>query len=73
MSFIKNIFLFLKNKLNKEKNVKMIKEPTIDLSKEEKNNVIFSLKKYVNEKKKQKVETIKCPGDGLGIQNKINY
>lgn len=71
MNFIKNIFAFLKKLFNKEDNIKMIKAPIKVNLDEEKVNFRNSLKVNVVEKKKRKVETLICFGDGLGIQPKI--
>lgn len=73
MNFIKKIYLFFKNILRKEKSTLLL-EPAKDNNQEEKKLKFFAeLKIDHKKKKKEKVETLTCTGDGLGIQGKINY
>ena len=73
MNFIKKIYLFFKNILRKEKNTLLL-EAFKDNNQEEKKLKFFSeLRIDSKNKKKKKVETLTCIGDGLGIQGKINY
>lgn len=74
MNFIKKIYLFVKKIFNKENNIKMIKAPQKTAL--EQGNISFMnyLKTDIVKKhKKKEVETKSCVGDGLGIQNKINF
>lgn len=74
MNIIKNIILFFKKIFNGKNNIKMIEAPLDSLSKEDKNHFINSLKVNIVQKhKKNKVETLTCFGDGLGIQTKMTY
>lgn len=74
MDFIKKIFLRFKRLFNKENNTKMIDVPIKDFEKNNRINFINSLNvNAVKKYKKNKVETLTCFGDGLGIQNKISY
>lgn len=70
---IKKIFLFFKKIFIKENIIKTIEAPTEVVSKKTNNNFIDSLKSTVVKKNKKEVETLTCVGDGLGIQNKINF
>lgn len=70
MNFIKNIFLFFKKTFNKKSDIKMIEVPTATVSNADKMIFTNSLKTNVV---KNKVETLTCVGDGLGIQTKISY
>lgn len=69
MNFFKKFYLFLKKRLNKKEDIRMIAAPTIEESKE---NFINSLK-VKPKKNKKKVESLTCIGDGLGIQTKMSY
>ncbi len=70
---IKNILSFIKKIFIKEKSVKSISAPIEKPSKESRDNFITSLKANVTSKRKTNVETQVCVGDGLGIQNKVNF
>lgn len=70
---IKKIFLFFKNIFIKENRIKEIKASTELLPEKISNSFINSLKSDVVKEKKNKVETLTCVGDGLGIQNKMNF
>lgn len=72
MNIIKRIFLFFKNLLFKQEDIKMIeaKEEHTEVT-NNKDNFINSLKINVIKKKKKKIETLVCDGDGLGIQGGI--
>lgn len=71
MNIIKKIISFLNNIFHRDNNVKMLGKPVI----EEKgtNSFLENLKVSIKERKNKKVETLTCTGDGLGIQNKIEY
>lgn len=74
MNIIKKIVSFIKNIFIKPNEVKTISEPKICVDQNKKNAFIKSLKVTTPTKKyKPKIETLICPGDGLGIQNKITY
>lgn len=66
------MLLFIKNIFIKQEKVKAIEAPKSIIKPEEKVNFMESLKIGTTEKKvKQRVETLICTGDGLGIQRKI--
>lgn len=73
MSFFKRIISFFNIKFKKENKTKKITESVDNKLKESKTSFINSLNNNVVKNKKPKVETLTCVGDGLGIQNKINY
>lgn len=77
MDIIKKFIKFLKKLFNKEDSVKMIDSPvvdTINIQKENKGKFIDSLKmKDIGDHNKKNIETLVCFGDGLGIQNKVNF
>ena len=73
MSFIKNLFELIKNIFNKKFDKKMIQAPIETHEHKEKLKFANSLKVDIPKPKKKEVETMICYGDGLGIQNKINY
>lgn len=74
MNFIKNIISFFKRLFNKDSNIKMIEAPIEMVENNEKTKFIDSLKVNITKNfKKNKVETLTCFGDGLGIQDKISY
>ena len=73
MSFIKNLFELMKNIFNKKSDNKMIQAPIETQTSREKLEFANSLKVDTPKTKKKQVETMICYGDGLGIQNKINY
>lgn len=68
MNIIEKIISFIKNIFVKQEKVKMLTEPKIDIKQDRKNSFIESLKITTT---KNKVETLTCNGDGLGIQKKI--
>ncbi len=71
MAFIKNIILFLKKVLKKER-TKMIDEPKkISYGKE--NNFINELMENVVTRQNKNVKVPMRYGDGSGIQDKIKY
>lgn len=74
MNIFKNIISFFKKIFNKENNIKMIEAPVQEIKKKDKASFMNSLKvNIVQKRKKKKIETLTCFGDGLGIQNKISY
>lgn len=74
MNFIKNIIEFFRNIFHKESDIKMIEAPIESLKEDAKTNFLNSLKVNIEQKKKKKkIETLTCFGDGLGMQNKITY
>ena len=74
MNFIKNILAFFKNIFDKENDIKMIEAPMENLKEDNKTSFLSSLKVNIEQKKKKKkIETLTCFGDGLGMQNKITY
>lgn len=70
---IKKIFLFFKKMFIKENTIKSIEPSTETIPRKSNNNFIDSLKSSTIKKKKKEVETLTCVGDGLGIQNKVNF
>lgn len=73
MSFIKKLFVNIKNVFGKKSVKKMIQAPIEIHENKEKLEFSNSLKVDIPKPKKKEVETMICYGDGLGIQNKINY
>lgn len=74
MSFIKNAILFLKKLFSRESSIKRIEESTEKKMKSNYKDFENSLKVDITPKKrKKKVETLTCFGDGLGIQTKISF
>ena len=74
MKFIKKTIFFIKKLFNKGNTPKMIEEPIDKCKNDEKVNFIDSLKiNVMQNKKRNKVDTLICFGDGLGIQDKISY
>ena len=74
MKLINNIILFFKKLFNKTDNVKMIEEPKEEVKENNKSNFVDSLKINMEKKhNKKKIETLKCVGDGLGIQPKLTF
>ena len=73
MKLIQNIFLFFKKIFGKNDNIKMIEAPIEPIQNEERKDFLNSLKVNIVKGRKKKVETLICVGDGLGIQNKIDY
>lgn len=72
MQILRRIINLLKNTFAK-KEVKEIGEPSkVLLDDKEKDCFINKLKEKIVTHKSKKVETLECPGDGLGIQIKIN-
>lgn len=73
MSIIRKMILFIKNILVKQDEVKRLQEPKIVIKQDKKESFIESLKIDTPQKRKKKrVETLTCNGDGLGIQKKIS-
>ena len=72
MKIIDKIISFFEKILKKDKKeTKMISAPKE--IKEEKEEFINSLKVNIEEKRKSKVETLICYGDGLGIKGPMKY
>ena len=72
MNFFKSIILKIKKIFNKHEDIKMLEESKIINNSNAKDEFIENLKVNINKViKKKKVETLICPGDGLGINNKI--
>lgn len=66
------MILFIKNIFVKQDEVKRLQEPKIVIEQDKKDSFIKSLKIATTEKRKKKrIETLTCNGDGLGIQKKI--
>lgn len=69
MNIIKKMILYIRDIFNKQEEVKKLKAPKDVLNKEKKDNFIATLKTT----KKDKVETLICVGDGLGIRKQMRY
>lgn len=72
MNFLKKLMSFIKNIFNKNNNVEQIEEAKENTNIKAKIDFEESLK-IVTNKKKKKVETLVCNGDGLGIQKNITF
>ncbi len=74
MNRIRKILLFLKNIWHKQDKVKKLEEPKITVNEDKKESFMESLRITREPKKtKQRITTLTCNGDGLGIQKKITY
>ena len=74
MNFFRKIVNYIKNIFIKKERVRELEAPKQIQKSSERPNFINSLKVTVKEKKeKKKIETLICPGDGLGIQKNISY
>lgn len=73
MKFIKNIILFIKKNLYKNNLILSINSPEQVLNKGKNKEEFISNIKINKSKENDIIETLICDGDGLGIQNKINY
>lgn len=72
MNIIRKMILFIKNIFIKHDEVKKLVEHNITIKEDKKEKFIESLKITTTEKRrKKKIETLTCNGDGLGIQKKI--
>ena len=72
MKFMDKIIHFFEKVFKRSKNeTKMIPAPKE--TKKEKEDFINSIKVNLEEKKKNKVETLICYGDGLGIKGQLKY
>ncbi len=74
MKILQKIVVWLKELFYKKERTKLLEESKQILNQEEKVNFIENLKVNIIEKrKKKKIETLVCEGDGLGIQKKVDY
>ncbi len=74
MNIIQKILLLIKNTFIKQGKVKRLEEPKNIVEQNKRTEFIESLKNNTSiKRKKKRVETLICEGDGLGIQNKISY
>lgn len=74
MNIIQKILLLIKNIFIKRGKVKRLEEPKNIVEQNKRTEFIESLKNNTSiKRKKKRVETLICEGDGLGIQNKISY
>lgn len=70
MKILEKIIVWLKEIFHKKEEPKLLEES----NQEKKANFIENLKVNTMEKrKKKKIETLVCEGDGLGIQKKMDY
>ena len=72
MNIIKKIFSLIQNFFNKDKMLQLDSPKTIVSNKFD-NNFLESLKVQSDFNKKKVIETLICPGTGLGMQGKISY
>lgn len=72
MNIIKRISLFFRKFFVKESEVKMIEKSIETFPKQTNSDFINSIKSS-DPKKANKVETLICDGDGIGIQTEIKY
>lgn len=72
MNLIEKVFSFFKNIFSRKEKIKMLEESEESEMNVEKIDFVESLKVKEIKKKKYKIETLVCPGDGLGIQTKIS-
>lgn len=68
MKFVENFFDLIKKIFCRKEEVKMLKEPITNL----KENKFQELLKVNIEDKDNKVETLICEGDGLGIKKRMS-
>ena len=74
MNIIQKILLLIKNTFIKQGKVKRLEEPKNIVEQNKRTEFIESLKNNTSiKRKKKRVETLICEGDGLGIQKKISY
>ena len=73
MKFIKKIILFIKKTFYKNNLILSIDSPEQVLKKEKNKEKFISNIKINKSKENDIIETLKCDGDGLGIQKKISY
>lgn len=69
MNIIRKMILYIKDIFNKKEEVKKLEAPKEVLREEKKSNFVATLKTT----KKDKVETLICVGDGLGIRKRMRY
>lgn len=69
MNIIRKMILYIKDIFNKKEEVKKLEAPKEVLREEKKFNFVATLKTT----KKDKVETLICVGDGLGIRKRMRY
>lgn len=69
MNIIRKVILYIKNIFNKQEEVKKLEAPKEVLKEDKKSNFIATLKTA----KKDKIETLICVGDGLGIRKQMRY
>lgn len=74
MKFLDKILSFIKSIFNKSEEVKKLQVSSQNINTKKKVDFIEEYKKeIVTTKRKNRVETLVCEGDGLGIQSKISY
>lgn len=73
MNSLNKLVLWIKSIFHKKEKIKMIEEPRKQLDENKKANFIESIRINIAEKKKKRIHTPVCSGDGLGIQKKLNY
>ncbi len=74
MKILEKIKIWLKELFRKKETTKLLEESKQIVNKEKKVSFIENLKvNTIEKRKKKKVETLVCTGDGLGIQSKMEY
>lgn len=76
MKILDNLKIFFKKFFSKKESYDLLDKAKSDNEKSintNKSDFMESLKQNVKKKKKARVETMVCVGDGLGINNKIEY
>ena len=72
MNIFSKFFSAIKNLFHKKKDIKYLEAPKVTIDNNQRNDFLDSLKVNLVKRNKVKVETIICPGDGLGFQ-KTHY
>ena len=68
MNIFSNFFYAIKNLFHKKNDIKYLEAPKVTIDNNQRNDFLDSLKVNLVKRNKVKVETIICPGDGLGFQ-----
>ena len=73
MNSFKKLISWIKSIFHKKEKIMMIEESKEQLIKNNEASFIESIKVNIAEKKRKRVQTPICEGDGLGIQKKLSY
>ena len=68
MNIFSKFFSAIKNLFHKKNDTKYLEAPRVTTDNTQRNDFLDSLKVNLVKRNKVKVETIICPGDGLGFQ-----